>query len=639
MNDLAVRAQPASDLVTRTREHLADARRQLERIENATLGDKAIILDGLNRMSIALATASAQCAVAARLEPTDEARVVAAELRDQVMGVIAATQQRDALQRALASLRGLDEAQSRVVAIQLRDMRRSGATLAEGDRRRAQLLRREIGELAEQFSRNIRDDRPAVELEPRELDGLPSDYRQRHAPNSTGLVRIPATGSDFSAFMAYATSDAARARLMRAAMTRAPQNLPVLVRLLAQRQELAHTLGYASAAAYDTETEMLDSAARVRAFIAEAFEATREPAARERERLLAAKHRLGDLDPEIYDYELSFLAERVKMDEFAFDARVLRPYLDYRHVKVGLLALCAELFDLSFEPAHATEWDASVETFTVTRDGRAAGWLSLDMFERAGKQAQLASLTYRPGVGGVQLPHVVLVGSLPHVAESDAPLLIDHHELVTLVHEFGHAVHVLARGDIPWLELGEPLESDFLEVPSKLFEEWAWDPQVLRRLTRHVETGAPMPDELVAALRDARHFGRATALQRQLFLAAVALRYHERAPDADESTRLYFELAARYAPARIHPDTRPQTTFEHLAPYGAMYVTYVTGLVVARDLLRGFGANLLDPVAARRYRDLLLAPGGSRPATTLISEFLGRPWNFDAFRAWLTSAR
>ena len=629
----------ATELTERNRARLEQARGQLRRIEDAgPSGGKAAVLGALNDLGLELATAGAECGLFSEVHPDAETRAAAEEIVREVSKFATELGQHRGLYDALGALddAGLDDLERRLVFLQRRDMKRSGVELGDAERERVRELRQELVAITQAFARNIRDDVRGVDVDPADLEGLPPDYVAAHPAGEGGKVRITTDYPDYIPFMSYAKSGEARKALMRAQNLRAtPVNLEVLDRMLERRHELAGILGYRTYADYATEDKMIETSQAARDFIERAFDATREAGAAETKRLLALKKRQGLPGDELYDYEVGYLTEQVKASELAFDARAVRPYFEYRRVKDAILELNSELFGMTFSKVDVELWHPSVETYDVAVDGKHAGRISLDMFPRDGKFKHAACFGYRPGVGGKQLPHYVLVCNFPDPDAQSGPALMDHREVVTFFHEFGHLVHSIVRGGVPWVRLGQVAEWDFVEAPSQFLEEWIYDYGVLRRFAKHVETGEPITEELVKRLRDARDFGRGVFVQRQLFLSAVALEYHDRDPKEIDTTKLVFELADRYSPSKVDPESRFQASFGHLEGYTAMYLTYMESKVIAVDMLTAFTKGLMDKALARRYRDLVLAPGGTKPAAALVKDFLGRPFSFDAFRDWL----
>ena len=626
-----------AELAARNRDRIARAATLLGRIATEG-GDTSAVLPTLNDIGVELATAGAECSLLSEVHPDALIRAAAEEIVREIAAFSTELQQHRGLYDALGALdeASLDELECRLVFLQRRDMRRAGVELAVSEQQRVRELRQELVAITQAFARNIRDDTRSVEIDPADLAGLPEDYVKAHPAGEGGKVRITTDYPDYIPFLSYAKSGEARQALMRASHTRAvPVNLEILDRMLARRHELARILGYRTYAEYATEDKMIENAASAHAFIERAYAASTEASGAEVKRLLAQKVRDGlPGETELYAHELTYLTERVKDEDLAFDARAVRPYFEYGRVKEAILELSSELFGLAFTKVDDPLWHPAVETYDVTVGGVRAGRISLDMFPREGKFNHAACFSYRPGVGGKQLPHYVLVCNFPDPSAQTGPALMEHGEVVTFFHEFGHLVHSIVRGTVPWVRLNQ-VEWDFVEAPSQFLEEWIFDYDVLRRFAKHVETGEPISEVLVERLRAARDFGRGVFVQRQLFLSAISLEYHDRDPQGLDTTALLFELAARYSPSTVDPESRFQASFGHLEGYTALYYTYIYSKVFALDLRSAFTNGLMDLVQAKRYRDLVLAPGGTKPAAMLVKDFLGRPFSFDAFRDWL----
>ncbi|MBI2244778.1 MAG: peptidase M3, partial [Nocardioides sp.] len=180
---------------------------------------------------------------------------------------------------------------------------------------------------------------------------------------------------------------------------------------------------------------------------------------------------------------------------------------------------------------------------------------------------------------------------------------------------------------------GVATEWDFVEAPSQLLEEWAWDPEVLRTFATDAD-GSPIPVDLVERMRAADEFGKGYHARTQMFYAAMSYWFHTSRPD--DLTAAMRELQERYSPFPYIEGTHMFASFGHLGGYSSAYYTYMWSLVIAKDLFSAFDpADLFDPAVAGRYRDRVLAPGGSRDAADLVADFLGRPYTFDAYAAWL----
>jgi len=629
----------ATELTERNRARLATAKELLARIHRtAAPFTEANVLVAFNDLAAALAEAGSEAGLLGEVHPDAAVRDAADGIVRELSELRTILGQDRPLHDALGALdpAALDPLARRVVELARRDMRRSGIELDETAQARVRAVRADLVEVEQEFARNIRDDVGEVALDPAQLAGLPADYVAAHPVDANGKVHVTTNYPDLIPFLTYASDGTARRALTVVNNNRAvPRNLEVLGAMLAKRQELAGLLGYANWAEYVTEDKMSGSAGAVREFIDRAGEACAESAATEYDDLLAAKRRDDPAAAFLGSWDTAYYTERVKAERYRFDGRELRPYFEYRAVRQAILDLASELFALSFTPVDVTLWHPSVETFDVAVDGVGMGRISLDMFPRDGKFKHAACFTFVPGIGGKRKPHSVLVCNFPDPSAQPGPALMQHSEVVTFFHEFGHLVHNIVRGDIPWVRLGGVAEWDFVEAPSQFLEEWIFDYGVLRRFARHVETGTIIPEALVERLRDARDFGRATGVQRQLMLAAIALRLHDREARGLDSTAVVFETAKEFSPIVMPEGTAFQAAFGHLEGYTALYYTYMWSLVIAKDLQSAFTQGLMDPVQAKRYRDLVLAPGGTKPAAELVRDFLGRPYGFESFRSWL----
>ena len=208
----------------------------------------------------------------------------------------------------------------------------------------------------------------------------------------------------------------------------------------------------------------------------------------------------------------------------------------------------------------------------------------------------------------------------------------------TFFHEFGHLIHHLFGGKHQWVEVsGFNTEWDFVEAPSQMLEEWAWDATTLKSFATDKE-GNPIPDELVSAMNRARDFGKGLWVSHQMFYASVSLNYYNRDPKGLDTTQMMKELQEKYSPFDYVDDTYFHYSFGHLDGYSAIYYTYMWSLVIAKDLFSVFqDAGLLDQEAAARYRNLILGPGGSKDAADMVRDFLQRDYAFDAFSTWLNA--
>jgi thimet oligopeptidase len=527
---------------------------------------------------------------------------------------------------------GEDEATRWYLFRALRDFRRAGVDKDPQTRARARALNEELVRIGQEFQRNIRDDVRSIQVSAAELEGLPADYVRAHA---SGVVTTDSP--EYVPFMTYSRSSPARERLWKIYRQRAhPGNLMVLDRMLGRRHELARLLGYESWAAYVTEDKMIGSARAAADFIERIAGAAEARAGKDYESLLARKRRDQPSAERVDAWDSEALKERVRAEQLGFDSQSVRPYFELGRVMDGIFETTARMFGIEYRRlSDAPVWHSDVSAWEVVEQGRTLGRFFLDLFPREGKYKHAAQFTLASGVREGALPEGALVCNFHRPGAE--PALLDHGEVVTFFHEFGHLLHHLFGGSTPWAGLsGVRTEWDFVEAPSQMLEEWCWDAAVLRRFARHFDTGEPIPEDLVERMRAADEFGKGLRVRQQMFYAATSLRLHDRDPRGLDTTALAAELQERYTPFRHVPGTYFQESFGHLEGYSAIYYTYMWSLVIAKDLFGVFRRDgLLNPAAAARYRRAILEPGGGAPAAKLVESFLGRPASFDAFTEWL----
>lgn len=628
-------ALTAADLTDRAHRALGQAEEAVRRIESGAAGS-AKVLETYDEAWLLATTVGVECTLMREVHPEPGVRRAAEELSVEVTAFQTRSQHSRPLYDALARVDPRDEVERRLVEVVRREMRSAGVELDEPSRRKVLAMREELTRLAQDFQRNMREDVRSVDLLPEQVAGLPEDYVRDHPVGPNGRVRITTEYPDYNPFMAYAEDERARRDLHRAFTNRAvPANLEVLTTLIRRKHELATLLGFRSWADLQTEDAIAGSAAGVRSFLREVSGMARDRGRRERERLLQAKRKSDPTATTIGDWESAYLQEKVKSDEIGSDSREARPYLEYRSVRQAILDLNSELFGLRFTRSTEPAWHPSVETFDVEIDGTPGGRISLDMHPRDAKYPHAANFGYRPGAAGRQSTHSVLVCNFPDPAAVNGPALMDHREVVVFFHEFGHLVHSLMRGRLRWARLARPVEFDFIEAPSQFLEQWIFDAGVLRRFARHVETGEPIPERMVAKLREARDFGRGVQQQRAAFMSMVSLELHDRDPRDLDVMAVWHEVAKEWSPTEMDPEGRFPASWTHMPGYAAAYYTYTLSRAVAEDLSTAFGNGLMDIGQARRYRDIVLGQGGTKSALTLVRGFLGRPHDLDAFRRWL----
>ncbi len=525
---------------------------------------------------------------------------------------------------------GLGDEERRLLDRIRRDFRRGGVDLDDAARERVRQLTERDTELSLTFSRNIREGRREIRVPVDALAGLPQDFVAEHPADDDGLVTLSTDYTDLMPVREYARDRATRHALVGAYNDLAwPENEPVLTELLEVRAELAQLLGFTDWADYEADTRMIGSGAAIPEFLSRVDEASAPATSGEYARVLERLQRDDPAASEVTIADFWYVLGALKREEYDVDAQAVRSYFPFPRVLDGVLDVTGRLLDVAYVEVDAPSWHGDVRTFDVVRGEERLGRIHLDLHPRDGKYNHAACFGLVPGVRGRTLPEAVLLCNFSRG-------LLEHDEVVTFFHEFGHLVHDILGGDQRWVRFtGIETEWDFVEAPSQLLEEWAWDPEVLATFARN-EAGEPIPADLVARMRTADAFGRALEVRRQLGHATTSYRLHvDRPADLAAATEEYY---SRTSPVQPLPGSHSYAGFGHLTGYGACYYTYQWSLVIARDLLTDFGDDLMNPEVARRYRTEILERGGSRDAVDLVQAFLGRATRFDAYRDWLAGA-
>jgi len=546
---------------------------------------------------------------------------------------------------AAVDVSGADPDTQRFRAHALRDYRRAGVDQSPEVRARLKQIDEELTRLGQEFSKAISEDvRAIVVSDPARLAGLPADFLKSHPPDASGKIRVTTDTTDYNPFMTYAADDDLRRALYIAYRSRADtRNEAVLHDILELRAEKATLLGFANWADYITADKMIGSGDRAAAFLDKVWKLAAPRARQDYEELLQQLVALDPTATAVADWQKVWLENLVKKQRYEVDASWVRQYFPYDRVLAGLLEITAEIFDLSYVAVGDAEiWHPSVVVYDVVRGDTKLGRIYLDMHPRDGKYKHAAQFPLIDGVRDVQLPEGVLVCNFPRPEPAAPgrpanPGLLEHEDVVTMFHEFGHLMHHVLGGQQRWItQSGVATEWDFVEAPSQMFEEWAWRHDTLARFARHHETGEVIPRDLVDKMRHADKLGLGTATVQQIFYAALSLGFHRSNADTLDQLAEVQRLQQRYTPFAYVPGTRFHCSFGHLVGYSAMYYTYQWSLVIAKDLLTPFeDSGLMSTDVTYAYRDKILAPGGTRDAAELVRGFLGRDYDFAAYERFL----
>ena len=559
--------------------------------------------------------------------------------------------------REASSFAALDASQRRLIDNELRDFKLGGAELSDADKARLKALNEEMADLSTRFEENVLDATNAWSLlvtREEDLAGIPADVvtAAREAAEAIGepgwklTLRMPC----YLPVMRYAQNRELRQRLHRGYVTLGSElganpewdNGPVIERILVLRREEARLLGYANYAEVSLVPKMAQTAAEVATFLRDLCTRARPFAQRDYAELAAfARSDLGL--PDLAAWDLAFASERLKANRFAYSEQDVRQYFPEDQVLAGLFRVTETIYGVRIRESSAPKWHASVRFFEIT-DGRGAlvGQFYLDLHARENKQdgAWMDDAINRRRSGtSVQHPVAYMTCNLsPPVG--GRPATFTHDEVITLFHEFGHGLHLLlTRVDTAGVSGIQGVEWDAVELPSQFMENFCWEWDVVSHMTRHVDTGVPLPRPLFDKMLAAKNFQSGMETVRQLEAGLFDMLLHaEFDPVARTpwpSPQALLDAVRREVAVVPHADyDRLLLSFSHIfaGGYAAGYYSYKWAEVLSADAYSLFEeAGVLSPSVGARFRDEILARGGSRPAMESFVAFRGRPPQLDAF--------
>jgi thimet oligopeptidase len=594
------------------------------------------VLRRWDEVTLALSNVGAVAGLFSNAHPDLEVRTACEEAEIEVDKLVTELRQDRALYDAFAALdpSGLDPTAARLLEKTLEEFRRAGVDQDDATRARLAEISERITTIDQEFSRNIRDDVRTVKARPEQLAGMPEDWLAAHPADEDGLVTVTTDYPDAVPARMFVRDADIRRQVTVASLQRGyPANEPLLKELFDLRHEYANLVGYSDWASYDAAIKMIEKGPAIPEFIDRIAQAAQEPMERDLA-VVMERYRQDAPGAEAIDSaDSAYYEEVVRKEQHDVDSQLVRTYFPFEKVQQGLLEVTGRLFALRYEPAgDAVVWHEDVTAYDVYststgNDGESLGRIYLDLHPREGKYKHAAQFTIAEGVAGRQLPEGALLCNF-------SKGLMEHDHVVTLFHEFGHLVHHVLGGHVGWTRFaGVATEWDFVEAPSQMLEEWAWDADVLQTFATNAD-GEPIPAALVAKMRAADDFGKGMQARQQMFYASVSYWFHTERP-ADLSAK-QLELQERYSPLRYVEGTHFYANFGHLGGYSSAYYTYMWSLVIAKDLFSAFDEDdLFDAEVAGRYRDSILAAGGTKDAADLVADFLGRPYTFDAYAEWL----
>ncbi len=561
--------------------------------------------------------------------------------------------------RASDQWASFDPAQQRIVESSIREAELSGVGLEGAEKDRFNEIQQSLAELTNKFSNNVLDATKAFSLTlttTGEIDGLPPsllaqaaqttrDAGDESATATAGPWRITLDYPSFGPFMQHSRRRDLREQLYRAFVTRASEgdldNSPNIEKILELRHEMANLLGYATYADLSLARKMAPSVEAIETLMGELRVASYDTAVKEMEELKAFAQAKGAAEAEsLTHWDTAFWAERIREEKYGLNDEELRPYFPLPQVLDGLFALAHRIFDVTIAPAdgEAPVWHPDVRYFQVLNNGGdSIAHFYLDPYSRPAEKrggAWMDDCINRGKINDqVRLPVAYLVcNQAPPV--DGKPSLMTFRDVETLFHEFGHGLqHMLTQVDFTGAAGINNVEWDAVELPSQFMENWCYHRDTLLTLARHVDTGAPLPEDLYQKIVAARTFMTGSAILRQVRFGWTDIELHHRyRPGNGETvTTVSQRIAEQSSILKPLPEDAFLCAFTHIfaGGYAAGYYSYFWAEVLSADAFAAFeeaGLNDEGAIAAtgRRFRDTVLALGGSRHPMEVFKAFRGR---------------
>jgi peptidyl-dipeptidase Dcp len=527
---------------------------------------------------------------------------------------------------------------------------RRGAALDDAAQARMKEINAELAELSQAFGQHVLAETNAYELhvtDTADLGNLSDNLvalaaeeatRRGHAGGWSFTLQRPSVDP----FLESSPSRELRRQIFLAYARRGDNdnendNKAILSRMAALRAERAKLLGYPTHAAFVLADNMAETPERVLGFLDRVWTPALKVARRERADMQQMMNAEG-VEGKLEGWDWRYYTEKVRQARYDLDPALVRPYFEVNAVRDGVFMLANRLYGLTFEPrTDLPRWHPDQQVFEVKEaDGRHLGILYLDFFARASKRggAWMNTLRDQSTLDGVVTPVVTTNFNFAAPA-GDGPALITFDDALTLAHECGHALHGLLSHVTYESLSGTAVARDFVEFGSQIMENWMSEPEVLRLYAKHHETGAVIPDEIVAKLQASATFNQGFMTVEYVAASYLDMAWHLLTSPAEHPARAFEQTEMDRI--GLLPEILPRyrsTYFSHIfdGGYSAGYYAYLWAEVLDKDAFQAFKetGNLFDPATAKRLRESILSRGGTRPGMEMYVEFRGREPSIDA---------
>ncbi len=545
----------------------------------------------------------------------------------------------------------LTPTQQTIINHEVRDFKLGGAELPAAQKARFKTVSEELSKLGSKFEENIMDntnDFKYIVENLGDLAGLPADAIEAAAESAKADDKVGYQFSlHFPSYMPvlqYADNRALRETLYRAYATRASElskpewdNTKLISDILKLKQEEAHMLGFKNFAELSLATKMADTPKQVTDFLDTLAKRAKPYAQKDMQELVAYAKKLGIHDMQAWD--VAYVSEKLREEKYAFSDQEVKQYFPESKVLAGLFKVVETIFGVQVRKAEAPVWHADAAFYAISdSQNKPIAYFYLDLYARNNKRGGAwmdECITRRKKASGIELPVAYLTCNFS-APVGGKPALFTHDEVITMFHEFGHGLHhMLTLVDDYSVSGIKGVEWDAVELPSQFMENFCWEWDVLRHMTAHVETGAQLPRELFDKMVAAKNFQAGMQTMRQIEFSLFDMRVHGEFDPNGKQTALDLIEQVRDEVAVVRPPkwNRFPNSFSHIfaGGYAAGYYSYKWAEVLSADAYSLFEEmGTLSAEAGSRFKNEVLAKGGSRPAMESFVAFRGREPSLDA---------
>ncbi len=544
------------------------------------------------------------------------------------------------LYQAIENAQARNLKESRLLKMTKEYFEQNGLKLSDEDLKKVRDLKGKLSNNENQFSENLNNDNTQVLFTAEELEGVPADYIADLKKDANGQLIVNTKESDYSLVIESAVRSETRKKMMQGYLSRGGDaNSKLLSESVQLRAQIAKLLGFKTWADYRTNGRMVQNSEKALDFLNGLKGKLAQTNASDFAKLLKFKQETAPAATSLDQWDISYYSNQLKKRDYSLDKEKIREYFPADVVIAGMFQVYSKMLGVRFEQIKdAKVWAENVQLYAIydAGDNHLIGHFYTDFFPREGKYGHAAAWQlisgYELADGSYKQTVSAIVANLTPPMNGK-PSLLDHEDVETIFHEFGHVMHeTLTKAKYASMS-GASVAQDFVEAPSQMLENWVWNKEVLQSISGHyLNHSEKLPTTLLEKMLEAESFNRGMRYTKQLLYALYDMTLHSQ-DQAVDVNKVYTDLYKEITGQEPLAGQQFPASFGHLmGGYDAGYYGYLWSEVYAQDMFTKFPENdLTSPEVGARYRKIILESGGMKEALELLTEFLGREPNSDAF--------